>query len=102
MPSAEHLIRIRETYGVDLNWLLVGEGQMIDRREPYGKSTVDHIRIARQFKNKKEAMHINEILKNMEDIDERQFFRVLGRLEAELEKLEHEADPSKKAKLAGN
>ena len=29
MPSAEHLIRIRETFNVDLNWLLTGEGSAI-------------------------------------------------------------------------
>ena len=28
MPSADHLIRIRETFNIDLNWLLTGEGEM--------------------------------------------------------------------------
>lgn len=26
MPASEHLIRIRDTFGVNLNWLLTGEG----------------------------------------------------------------------------
>ncbi|WP_419657738.1 helix-turn-helix domain-containing protein [Desulfosarcina variabilis] len=83
---------------VDLNWLFTGEGspisgQVSDTQTLGGKTTVDHICIVKDFKNKEEAMQISKILREIESIDERQFFRILGRLEIELEKIKTEAIP---------
>ena len=83
---------------VDLNWLFTGEGspisgQVSDTETLGGQTTADHICIVKNFKNKEEAMQISKILREIESIDERQFFRILGRLEIELEKIRNEAIP---------
>ncbi len=42
-PAAEHLIRIRDTYGVNLDWLLTGKG------EPYLKSLEEGVALESDF-----------------------------------------------------
>lgn len=34
LPAAEHLVRIRDTFGANINWLLTGDGEPYSAEEP--------------------------------------------------------------------
>ncbi len=42
MPKPEHLIRISETYKINIDWLLTGEGEMIRKPEKEGGGEKDN------------------------------------------------------------
>ena len=92
-PGSEFLLTLKRELGVNVDWMLTGEGDQFADQTLGGQITVDHICIVKSFKNKEEAMQISKILREIESIDERQFFRILGRLEIELEKIKNEAIP---------
>ena len=69
MPSSEHLIRIRETYGIDLNWLLTGEeiAEKVESVEKCDDNKPLHSVIIERFKNKELARDISYELLNLEE-----------------------------------
>lgn len=40
MPSGDHLIRIHEKFGVRVDWLLTGEGEMTEKIGSYGTTGI--------------------------------------------------------------
>lgn len=50
LPHAEHLIRIHDKFGVSLNWLLTGKGEMLDDTiSSSSKHDINHTIVADSF-----------------------------------------------------
>ena len=94
VPHLDHILRIRETYNVNIDWLLTGEGNIFvsDSNNDVGSDKIielEFIDVVKGFKNKHTAKEFNEILKRIEKIDERKFFEALGYIKNELKNIEH-------------
>lgn len=79
LPHAEQLIRIRECYDVNINWLLTGEGEIyteklqatdFHKKLEATNNTIDfqHMDLVRNFKDKALAKQINSNLIEIEKL----------------------------------
>lgn len=84
MPHMEHLVRIKRTLNIDLNWLLIGQGEPylnvsmeIGEPDPDSISNnvieMDHETIIKQFTDKQLAREIDLELVKIERLDKTQF-----------------------------
>jgi transcriptional regulator with XRE-family HTH domain len=84
LPGAESLYALRNNLGVNINWLLTGEGEPYLKAEKGEKPAVEHngkslegindvyelkyIGVIRKFKNKPLAIELNEDLVDLEEL----------------------------------
>jgi transcriptional regulator with XRE-family HTH domain len=90
-PNTEFYFNVCNILGVNINWLLTGKGEKFLSTQykitPIDVIELGNINFDKCFKNEVLAIEINQILKEIEDLDETHLREIKGLLRAELSQL---------------
>jgi len=96
IPGGEHLLKFHDKLNINLNWLLIGEGEMFCKKEQ--PSFAVHEPLAEYGYNKEEREYIDKLIKILRTKQDKTTVAIKQNIDAFLDNPDKVKEPVKKTK----